>query len=229
MSRISLNKVYKDRDFTIVKNDIVRDSTIKPLSRILLIFLIGCDENKFTISTKSLASSLGVGTSSITSASKELQNSGYLIIEKKADGKCVWHIYEEPQLEKPDHEKPDHENPYMENHDALRSTNSKEELNNKKNKRSSLLQEGFKYFWQEWCDCKKRLNVQNQSRPKSSFEFFKQCFNAKYFRENTEDDYKQEVNQILDHLREIHTPEQNGFCAATNLKTRNYLDKGEWK
>ena len=127
MSRIKLNVIRKQSEFTIVHNSVIRNKDLTPTAKILLIFLLGCDQENFTINTKSLSKSIGVGVSAITSASKNLQSYGYLVISKLSYGKCIWEIFEDPHLEKPDMEKPD-----MDNQDALKRTNNKKEKNNKK-------------------------------------------------------------------------------------------------
>jgi len=132
MSSIALHTHFKERDYTIIKNSIIRDASIKPTSRILLMFLLSCDPDKFSINTRSLSLSIGVGNSAITSASKELQENNYLVIQKHNTGLVSWNVFEckdqcrqylEPNLENPDMENPD-----MDNQDALRRTNLKEEL-----------------------------------------------------------------------------------------------------
>ena len=129
MSSIALQTHFKERDYTIVKNSIIRDVSIKPTSRILLMFLLSCDPDKFNINTRSLSASVGIGNSAITSASKELQDNNYLIIKKHSSGLVSWNVFEcqdqcrqylEPNLENPDMENPD-----MDNQDALRRTNLK--------------------------------------------------------------------------------------------------------
>jgi hypothetical protein len=133
MSSISLHVNFKERDFTIVKNSIIRDTSIKPTARILLIFLLGCDPERFSINTGSLAKSIGVGRSAITSASKELQDANYLVIERFSNGHVSWNVFECPiecvniKNENPHTENQDVENPYVENQHALRRTNLKEE------------------------------------------------------------------------------------------------------
>ena len=131
MSSIALHTHFKERDYTIIKNSIIRDVSIKPTSRILLMFLLSCDPDKFSINTRSLSASIGVGNSAITSASKELQENNYLVIQKHNTGLVSWNVFECKdqcrQYLEPDLENPDMENPDMDNQDALRRTNLKEE------------------------------------------------------------------------------------------------------
>ena len=230
MSSFALHVERKERDFTIIKNSIVRDGSIKPTARILLIFLIGCDEENFRINTKSLAKSIGVGVSAITSASKELQGAGYLIIDKLSDGKCVWNIFECPLLpEEPDLEKPDMEKPYMENQDALRSNNIKEELNNKNMlDKSNLVENAFEAFWQVWSYCKKGLGVRNNSSKADTLKRFKKEFNQVYFKKHTIEEFKLEINNMCRYTEEAHSVKEQ-FNPFKNMGTGKFITQKGWR
>ena len=172
MSSIALHTHFKERDYTIIKNSIIRDVSIKPTSRILLMFLLSCDPDKFSINTRSLSASIGVGNSAITSASKELQENNYLVIQKHNTGLVSWNVFECKdqcrQYLEPDLENPDMENPDMDNQDALRRTNLKEEPSVKEEpnkhsvqqaelKTSKCVEMAFEMMWSQYHKKEKKV------------------------------------------------------------------------
>lgn len=240
MSSISLHVNFKERDFTIVKNSIIRDTSIKPTARILLIFLLGCDPERFSINTGSLSKSIGVGRSAITSASKELQDASYLIIERFSNGHVSWNVFECPiecqniKNENPHTENPHTENPDVENQHALRRTNPKEELINKNTvqqaeqtpvlKTQECIDKAFDKFWDLWH--RKEAKV----KAKESF----QKITAKL---KTNDEVKRKTAHIINYqqmalarLKATNGDEYFGFdriLPATFLNQRRYEDLTE--
>ena len=236
MSSISLHVNFKERDFTIVKNSIIRDVNIKPTSRILLIFLLGCDPERFSINTGSLAKSIGVGRSAITTASKELQDNNYLIIEKFSNGHVSWNVFECPiegeniKNENPYTEKPYTENPDMENQHALRRTNLKEELNNKNTvqpveqiaplKTQECEEMAFDLIWTNW--------PVKQSKKKAKESFNKICKKLK-----TDEAIKNEVAMMLNYqqmaLARLKATNGDEYIGFDKLHMTTFLSQQRYK
>jgi len=236
MSSISLHVNFKERDFTIVKNSIIRDTSIKPASRILLIFLLGCDPERFSINTGSLAKSIGVGRSAITSASKELQDANYLVIEKFSNGHVSWNVFECPieceniKNENPDTEKPYTENPDMENQHALRRTNLKEELINKNTvqqveharpaKSKEFEQTAFGKIWEIW--------PVKQGKKKASESFAKLTAKLK-----TDDEIKELTVRILNYqhmaLQRLKATNGDEYIGSDRIHLATFLNQRRYE
>ncbi len=236
MSSISLHVNFKERDFTIVKNSIIRDTRIKPTARILLIFLLGCDPERFSINTGSLSKSIGVGRSAITSASKELQDANYLIIERFSNGHVSWNVFECPiecqniKNENPHTENPHIENPDVENQHALRRTNFKEELINKNTvqqveharpaKSKEFEETVFGKIWEIW--------PVKQGKKKAKESFAKLTAKLK-----TDDDVKQLAVRILNYqtmaLKKLKATNGDEYIGSDRIHLTTFLNQRRYE
>ena len=93
----------KDKSFTVISNFYLKDKRLSLKSKGLLTVMLGLP-NDWNYSLDGLTSICREGIKSIRSAIKELQNNGYLIVEKKQDhnGQFIYeyNIYEKPHIQK---------------------------------------------------------------------------------------------------------------------------------
>ena len=152
-------RVEKTRDYTVMSNYHLKDSSLTLKSKGLLSMMLSLpDEWNYT--TRGLAAICKEGVDSIGTALKELERAGYIQRHRLRDEKgkitdTEYFIFERPQIQPhteqpktalPHTEKPHTENPYMEKPDtALPCTDNPAQLNtnqiktNKKNNDLSIM------------------------------------------------------------------------------------------
>ena len=126
---MSVYRVNKTRDFTVMGNTHLRDKNLSLKAVGLLSKMLSFNDG-WQFSTRGLAALCKEGPDAILSALKELEENGYLVRHRGRDDKgrmvsTEFDIYETPQAglphrdnphrENPDVEKPDVENPHREN------------------------------------------------------------------------------------------------------------------
>ncbi len=93
----------KDKNFTVISNIYLKDKKLSLKSKGLLTIMLSLP-NDWNYSLEGLTSICKEGIKSIKSTLKELQNNGYLIVEKKQDNKgqfiYEYNIYEKPHTQK---------------------------------------------------------------------------------------------------------------------------------
>lgn len=148
--------------FTILRNDVLRDTRLSFRARGLLAAILSRPDN-WTIRSTQLATEGGEGRDAIRSALAELRNYGYLHIEKvrMADGTFMTEqvVYDHPAakaLVAPETENPASENQASENQasvfqapleETVRSTKKEETKRKTKSISSSSVDDGFEKFW----------------------------------------------------------------------------------
>lgn len=88
---------------------------------------------------------------------------------------------------------------------------------------------GFEYFWETWKQCKKDLEVRNNSTPSRARERWDKYFNAAWWKKHTLSDYDNTVNAICQNAIDIHTREHNGFCHAEKMMTDRFFTVKGWE
>lgn len=115
--------VSKNKNFSIVSNDILRDTNLSMKARFMLVYMLSLADS-WEYSVAGLAKTIGCGKDAITSGIKELEEHGYLVRERVRDDKgrvqeMAYTIYEvpqnpvevEPEAEYPETDNPEEENP----------------------------------------------------------------------------------------------------------------------
>lgn len=110
--------VSKSKNFSIVSNDILRDTNLSMKARFMLVYMLSLADT-WEYSVAGLAKTIGCGRDAITSGIKELEEHGYLVRERARDEKgrlkeMEYTIYEVPQTKEAETENAE-ENPTEEN------------------------------------------------------------------------------------------------------------------
>ena len=153
----------RTRNFTVLNNDLIRDTTLSFKARGLLQYMLSMpDDWKFYVSELAKHSSKE-GEGAIRSAITELEEAGYMRrIRKRGKGgkfeAVDWEVLDEPafspHVKKPHVDKPQVEEPHVAN-DQLLNTNSTKNLYNKELKMIDRQIDGisrvteFKEFWEK--------------------------------------------------------------------------------
>lgn len=108
--------VSKNKNFSIVSNDILRDTNLSMKARFMLVYMLSLADS-WEYSVAGLAKTIGCGKDAITSGIKELEEHGYLVRERVRDEKgrlkeMEYTIYEVPQ--KPAEDEPEEDIPETE-------------------------------------------------------------------------------------------------------------------
>lgn len=104
----------KISNYTVISNETLRDSKIKPESLGVLSYLLSHRED-WQVTNKALSTHFGISTGRVSKITEDLAAHGYLRRDNtsNSDGKIVrwdWIVFDEPHLENPDLENPDLEN-----------------------------------------------------------------------------------------------------------------------
>lgn len=115
-----------ERDFTILRNDAVRDARLSWKATGLLVYIISLPDD-WRLYLTDLAKRKKDGRDATRAGLAELEQAGYLSIEQVRDGgrfvETIWHVSDVPAtVEKPAAEKPDSENPNTVNPDTEKPT-----------------------------------------------------------------------------------------------------------
>lgn len=133
-----IRKHTKDKNFTIIDNNIFMDKNLSLKGKGLLTMLLSLPNN-WAFSERGLTALSKDGRDSLRSGLDELEELGYLErrIGRNDNGQfanTVYNIYEKPKSEKPKSEKPTSEKPTSDNPTVYKELNNKElsnkELNN---------------------------------------------------------------------------------------------------
>lgn len=95
MSDINIHSHKRTNNFTIIPNHIINAEYLSLEEKMLLIWILS-KPSDWSINTRSLATSHNIGKNKVTQISKTLQESSHLLIEKTKEGKCIWHVFENP-------------------------------------------------------------------------------------------------------------------------------------
>ena len=119
---MSVYRVNKTRDFTVMGNTHLRDKNLS-LKAVGLLSKMLSFNNGWQFSTRGLAAICKEGPDAILSALKELEKNGYLVRHRGRDSKgrlvtTEFDIYESPQAGLPHREKPHRENPDVDSPDV---------------------------------------------------------------------------------------------------------------
>ncbi len=132
MAKITVNK---SNNFSVVSNDILRDTHLSMKARFMLVYMLSLADS-WEYSVAGLAKTIGCGRDAITSGLKELEDHGYLVRERTRDdkgrlGEMEYTIYEVPQKPsqevqekvEPAQEEPMKENPAQGNPEQINTNN----------------------------------------------------------------------------------------------------------
>ena len=119
---MSVYRVNKTRDFTVMGNTHLRDKNLSLKAVGLLSKMLSFNDG-WQFSTRGLAAICKEGPDAILSALKELEKNGYLVRHRGRDSKgrlvtTEFDIYESPQAGLPHREKPHKENPDVDSPDV---------------------------------------------------------------------------------------------------------------
>ena len=119
---MSVYRVNKTRDFTVMGNTHLRDKNLSLKAVGLLSKMLSFNDG-WQFSTRGLAALCKEGPDAILSALKELEENGYLVRHRGRDDKgrmvsTEFDIYEMPQAGLPHRDNPHRENPDVENPDV---------------------------------------------------------------------------------------------------------------
>lgn len=119
---MSVYRVNKTRDFTVMGNTHLRDKNLSLKAVGLLSKMLSFNDG-WQFSTRGLAALCKEGPDAILSALKELEENGYLVRHRGRDDKgrmvsTEFDIYEMPQADLPHRDNPHRENPDVENPDV---------------------------------------------------------------------------------------------------------------
>lgn len=119
----------RTESFTVINNDLINDDRLDWKEIGLLVYLLS-KPNNWQVCPVHLAKQRKTGRDGIYTILKSLRNAGYVEMQKQADGKTDWVVFdtprepnpentdkEKPNPEKPDREKPDREIPTLINTD----------------------------------------------------------------------------------------------------------------
>lgn len=143
------------QDFTVIRNDVLRDSRLSYRARGVLAAILSRPDN-WTIRSEQLAREGGEGRDAVRTALNELRKFGYLQTVTYQDDAGKFHtdqvVYDNPQfsLGIPENPQPKPENPASDNQASVFQA-SLEELKRRTDKKDSpskdVHQEGFDAFW----------------------------------------------------------------------------------
>lgn len=92
---------------------------------------------------------------------------------------------------------------------------------------NTLLENGFNHVWKVFKDCKSRINKTDTSPKAKTFDKnWKKHFNTSYFKNNSEQEYKSEVNKIADFIKQAHAI--TGFNRFENMQLAKLLSEKQW-
>lgn len=130
--------------FTIIPNDVISDSNLSWKSLGLLVKLLSLPPGYPYLTVESLSKKNGTGTAATRSGLQELEDAGYLSIERTHDSrgrfaKTVWHISDEPcenataapYCDKPKMDKPQMEQPHLGKQAHINTNKTIKQKNNK--------------------------------------------------------------------------------------------------
>ena len=130
--------VDKEKDFSVVSNEILRDTRLSIKARFLLVFCLSLSDT-WEYNIKGLAKVIGAGTEAVSSGLKELEEYGYLTRQRVRDEngrlKNTEYILREkpnsgtPEQEKPELDKPEQEKPSQINININKYQRNKNQLN----------------------------------------------------------------------------------------------------
>ena len=109
-----------------------------------------------------------------------------------------------------------------------REENTENDRSDDQSVNQDLVKEGFEHFWKVWKEEKKKLGKVDTSPKAQTFEKkWKAMFNRAYFSTRSEQDFRDEVNQICGFCREAHQVE--GFNRFENMQTGKFLTEKQWR
>jgi len=117
-----------EHNFTIISNQVIEDANLDWKDLGLLVYLLSKPDN-WQISLAHLAKQKRTGQDGVSTAIKNLKQSGYIRMKRHSTGHVDWCVYDRPQTGDPEQEVPKQEN------NALIRTDNKQGLNNNKAKR----------------------------------------------------------------------------------------------
>lgn len=96
MSTLIVNTHSCNDDFTIVPNALIRTQSLTPKAKMVLIWLLSHQSNRWNLNIKSVSTQLGMGKDALVSCTKQLQQQQYLFIQRHSNGYTEWFISDHP-------------------------------------------------------------------------------------------------------------------------------------
>ena len=93
---------------------------------------------------------------------------------------------------------------------------------------AELVAKGFDHVWSAWKEAKKAIGKKDTSPKRDTYDKkWKKLFNKAYFTKNTEQDFRNEVNQIAQLIKEAHAIK--GFNRFENMQLPKFLNEKQWR
>lgn len=94
--------------------------------------------------------------------------------------------------------------------------------------RAEILEKSFNWFWKIWKGCKKQRGKTDTSPKKNTFDKkWKVIFNQSYFKNHSEEQFKQEINKMASFCKEAHNV--SGFNRFENMQLPKFLNEKQWR
>ena len=147
---MSVVRVNKTKDYTVMSNEHLRDKNLSLKAKGLLSLMLSLPDD-WDYSILGLTTFTKDGKDAITSILKELEDNRYLIRTKLINDKGQfagydYNIFEKPQTEKPYPEKPNTDNPNTENPTLLNTNIHNTDIQNTNNKYNNEISEVIEYL-----------------------------------------------------------------------------------
>jgi len=100
--------------------------------------------------------------------------------------------------------------------------------NDRSNDQSEVVQEAFEWFWSKsWKSAKKSIGKTDTSPKAHNFDKrWKPLFNSAYFKKNTVEQFKTEINAIASFCKEAHKADRGRF---ENMQLARFLSEKQWR
>lgn len=125
---------------------------------------------------------------------------------------------------------------------VVRETNSNKQSNKQVNKQNNivsnetkLVEKAFNFIWQETSNLKKEFPNGGMGSKKKAKQVFEKLFNKDYFKKHTEEDFKNEVNDLFDLINReaeysLHNLKSgNPFIPFERKMLTSILNAEEWR
>jgi len=91
-----------------------------------------------------------------------------------------------------------------------------------------LVEKSFQYFWEKWKEIKKSIGKTDTSPKAKNFDkHWKVLFNKAYFKKHSVEDFRAEVNLMVEFCRCAHN--QEGFNRFENMQLGKFLSEKQWR
>ena len=100
-------------------------------------------------------------------------------------------------------------------------------------KEKELVKKGFENWWNTWRESKKLVNVSNCGAKNIAYEKFAKKFNSNYFKKQSDEDFKNEVENMCGFtemvFNDIANNKQSEFFNFRNMYPQKFINNEMWK